>query len=47
MVNPVTSEQYIINSNIEKNLQNALNLTEHLIVCVFLGDNHHSIRAIL
>ena len=47
MANPVIREQYIINSDIEKHLQKALTSTEHLLVCEFLGENHHGITAIL
>ena len=47
MANPVIREQYIINSNIEKHLQKALTSAEHLLVCGFLGENHHGITAIL
>ena len=47
MAKPVICEQYIKNTNIKKHLQKTLTSTEHLLVCGFLGENHHGIRAIL
>ena len=47
MANPVIREQYIMNSNIENNLQKILTSTEYLLVCGFHEESHHSIRAVL